>query len=163
MTLILSLFVFTFSLGGHFTNMSHRTYKYISCDTARLQLDSLEQSVLIDTTLHFNSVKEIANYKHKNDSLFSALIRSNNKIPAHIKEKLGYDNSIRVSKLFYKYLMECNKNIEGNFNFFNVIVNDYGLFSREQMLSLYNLFPEKFKNSDKGKTYLATINGRPDN
>lgn len=59
--------------------------------------------------------------------------------------------------------MGCNKNIEENFNFFSVIVNDYGLFSQEQLLSLYSLFPEKFKNSDKGKKYFTTINGRPDN
>ena len=31
------------------------------------------------------------------------------------------------------------------------------------MISLYNLFPGKFRNSGQGKTYLATINGRPYN
>ena len=68
-----------------------------------------------------------------------------------------------VQKLFYKYLMECNKSIEENFNFFNVIVGDYGLFSKEQLLSLYTMFPLKFKSSNKGKMYLARINGGPDN
>lgn len=162
MNLILSLFVFTFSLIGHFTNTAQQTYKHIICDTAVSQIDSLIESVLIDTTLHFNNMTELANYKHKNDSLFSVLIRSDNKIPAQIKEKLDYDNSIRFFKLLYKYLLGCNKNIQENFNFLSIILKST-LFSKEQLLSLYTLFPEKFKTSDKGKTYLATINGRPDN
>jgi len=105
---------------------------------------------------------ELANYKHKNDSLFSALIRSDNKISAHIKEKLGYDNSIRFFKLLYKYFLGCNKNIQENFNFLGIILKST-LFSKEQLLSLNNLFPETFRNSGQGKTYLVTINGRPDN
>ena len=163
MNLILSLFFFPFSVIGHFTNMTHQTYEHISCDTAILHIDSLEQRVLIDTTLHFNNVKEIANYKHKKDSLYKTIILNNRKIQTVLKEKLEYDNSIRFSKLFYKYFIGCNKNIEENFNFVGFILKDYGLFSRAQLLSLFNLFPGKFKNSDKGKTYLATINGRPDN
>lgn len=163
MNLILLLFVFTFSLIGHFTNTADHAYKYIICDTAVLQIDSLEQRVLIDTILHFNNIKEIINYKYKKDSLFSALIRFNNKIPAHIKEKLGFDNSIRFSRLFYKYFLGCDKKIQKNFDFLGLILKDDGLFSKEQLLSLYNLFPENFKNSNEGKTYMATINGRPDN
>ena len=163
MNLILSLFVFTFSLIGHFTNTAHQTYKHIICDTAILQMDSLEQRVLIDTTLHFNNIEEIANYKHKKDSLYKTIILNNSKIQTVLKEKLEYDNSIRFHKLFYKYLLGCNKNIQENFTFLNLILKDYELFSNEQLLSLYNLFPGKFRNSDQGKTYLAKINGRPDN
>jgi thiol-disulfide isomerase/thioredoxin len=136
---------------------------FINCDTAKSHMDSLRERVLIDTTLHFNNVKEIANYKHKKDSLYTALIANNSKIGAQRKEKIGFDNSIRFARLFYKYLIECDKGTKENFDFFGFIAHDYGLFSREQMLSLYNLFPEKFKNSKEGKTYLATINARPDN
>jgi thiol-disulfide isomerase/thioredoxin len=163
MNLILSLFVFTFSLIGHFTSRIHQTYKDIICDTTILEINSLIESGLIDTTLHFNNKRELAHYKHKNDSLFSALIRSNNKISPQIKEKLDYDNSIRFHKLIYKYLSGCNKNIQENFDLLVFVLKDYRLFSQEQLLSLYNLFPEKLKNSKEGKTYLATINGRPDN
>lgn len=162
MNLILSLFVFTFSLIGHFTNMADHTYKHIIYDTAVLQIDSLRESVLVDTTLHFNNIKEIVNYKHKNDSLFNALIRSNNKIPAQIREKLDYDNSIRFHKLIYKYFLGCNKNIQENFDFLGFILKT-NVFSSEQLIKLYTSFPEKFRNSGRGKTYMAIINGIPDN
>lgn len=160
--ILLILFLFP-SLQDHFATLPEQILnKDISGDTTILPLDSLRQSMLIDTTLHFNNVKEISNYKHQKDSLYSAFV-THDKIQKEMKEKLEYDNSIRFHKLFYKYLMECDKRIEENFNFFSVVAGDYGLFSRKQLLSLYNLFPEKFKTSKKGKMYLAKINGRPDN
>jgi thiol-disulfide isomerase/thioredoxin len=125
-------------------------------------MNSTKEGILIDTTLHFNNVKEIANYKHKKDSLLNAFIRSDNKISEQIKEKLDYDNSILFYKLFYKYLIGCDKNVQENFNFLSMILKST-LFHTEQLLSLFNQFPEKFKTSDKGKKYLAAINGRPNN
>ena len=163
MNLLFSLFVFIFSLSGQFTYMAPQTSQLINCDTTNLQMESIQKRALIDTTLHFNNIKEIINYKNKNDSLFRQVIRFNKKIPEDIKEKLVYDNSILFHKLFYKFLIECNKDVKENFNFLNLIIKDYGLFSQKQLLSLYNQFPEKFTKSDKGKSYLAIINGRPDN
>lgn len=159
--MLLILFVFP-SFKVQPTSITEQASKPLIRDTVILQEGNIREKILLDTTLHFKNVKEITNYKHKKDSLFNAFI-ANSKIEKELKEKLGYDNSIRFHKLFYKYLLECNKNIEENFNFFGVIVNDYALFSREQLLTLYNLFPEKFKSNAKGKVYLAKIDGRPNN
>lgn len=135
-----------------------QTQSYLSDDKIILQNDSLSEKIFVDTTLHFQSIKEIAIYKHNKDSLFITLILHNNRISAEIKDKIEIDNSIRFSKLMYKFLVLCNKNIPENFNFLGLIIKDSEVFSRGQLLNLFYSFPEEFRKTDRGKNYLIAIN-----
>lgn len=147
---------------GHYNHICIDGYQHKEGDTVINQIESIRERILIDTTLHFNNVNEIAKYKHHKDSLYKAFV-PRGKMQVALKEKLCYDNSIRFSKLFYNYLLTCKKNVEENFNFLGFILKDYGLFSRKQMLDLFDLFPKKFKNSKRGYSYLTIIKERPDN
>ena len=88
--ILLFLFLLPSSKVG-FPASAEQKIKHASCDTAISETERIRESMLIDTNLHFNNVKEIAKYKHQKDSIFRAFIPQS-KIQKDIKEKLEYDN-----------------------------------------------------------------------
>jgi peroxiredoxin len=129
--------------------------------TAETNTQLYDQS-LIDTSLRFNDIKSLIRYKNTKDSIYYSLCKKG-KLSEFYTEKLLYDNSIRTAYLLFNFFMGSDKNNVINFNFLSTIISDYGLFSNEQLLDLFNLFPVKYKNSPLGKKYLGIINARPNN
>jgi peroxiredoxin len=122
----------------------------------------LYDQFLIDTTLRFKDIYVLIKYKNTTDSIYYSLCKKG-KLSEFDKEKLLYDNSILSGYLFFNFFMGSDKNKAINFNWLSIIVNAYGVFSHEQLLHLFNLYPEKYKNSPRGKKYLGIINARPNN
>jgi peroxiredoxin len=118
--------------------------------------------LLIDTSLHFDNIQALAKYKSLKDSLYYS-IRNNKKLITDDIQKLEYDNSILAAYLLFKYFKACDRQNVTNFNFLNAILSDYGIFSKKDLLDLFDSFPEQFKNSPRGISYLKKINDRPQN
>lgn len=113
--------------------------------------------LLIDTSLHFNNFKELAEYKKNfNPSAVNVTVDDS----TAYKEYLKYENSILSQHLVFKILKEADKDDVQNFNFLNSIIDNRGIFSQDQLLQLFNSFPEKYRDSKKGIKYLKIINSR---
>lgn len=125
---------------------------------------SLLEKVKIDTLLNFKDPHELIAYYKKKSAIYYKSILKNKTIPDSIQEKVGYNLSINLSKLIFRYLIHCDRNDSFNFDFMlGVIIRNDGLFTEKQLADLYSSFPEKFRSSSIGKNYLAIMNKRPHN
>lgn len=133
-------------------------------DTFISNKDSMLEKVKIDTLLNFKDPHELIAYYKKKSAIYYKSILKNKTIPHSVQEKVSYTLSINLSKLVFRYLIHCDRNDSFNFNFMlGVIIRNDGLFTEKQLSDLYSSFPEIFKSSSIGKSYLAIMKKRPHN
>lgn len=135
----------------------------LKTDTVIHQVSTKDQLTIVDTTLHFDSIEDLFKYRNFiKDTL--AAIRHGKKISDFEKEKIDYDNSVLLWRLYYNYFETCDKNNRKNFNFLGLaLIRTANPTELKRMWQLFNSFPERYRNSAVGKRFQALLNDSPHN